>query len=229
MGTPPALVRRQGPRGRHRRGRAHGSEQRPRGDDLDGDGRLRRRRDRDLPGAAGVARGAGAHARARPARHGGYGKRNSLGVRRAARQGRHTCVVAGNPRRRPHGLDGRRAIRAIRRIPRRHPGGERKPGTDRRAVEHVDGLRRRRDHEGLPPVAARGQPGHRGAGRAVQARREAHRPVVGLGGGRCRRTAELAGDAAGIPDDRHRRLGARHRQRAGPDGRGRPARRRGRR
>ena len=69
------------------------------GDDLDRGRRLRRRRHRDLPGSARRARDARTQARACAARFDRHRARHAMGLRRAARQGRHARVVGRDPRR----------------------------------------------------------------------------------------------------------------------------------
>ena len=123
-----------------------------------------------------------------------------------------------------------RSSPGLRGAPRRHRAAARgaaEPGHDRRAEQHLAGLRRHARAQGLPPRRRPGmQPRRRGA------RRPGARPG-------CTHVAQPFGwieaDVRrrrlrpGVPRRRRRGLGARHEQRARPAARGRPARRRGRR
>ena len=138
-------------------------------------------------------------------------------------------------RRRPH---RRRAVLPPRPGRRRAAAGGDQPADRRRAEQHLGGLRRRRDPQGVPPGLAGPQPGHRGARGAVPGgrRRPARRPAARAtcrahwtGRRRGTTTTGRPGHAAGVLPHRHRRLGAGHDQRPRPLRRGRPARRRGRR
>ena len=146
-------------------------------------------------------------------------------LRRAVRRQRVPAAAGGD---RPEPGLRRRAAgppRAGRRDRHRRRGS----GDRRRAVEHLDRLRAFGHPEGVPPAGAGPEPGRRDPPRAARRRLDAHRAADG----RVRRAGRRRGDH---PRPAHRvlrqqrgGLGDGDLQRAGPDERGRPARRRGRR
>ena len=144
----------------------------PRGDDLDRARRLRGRRPRDATSCRWSMHGrAGRDARARAARHARTDAGRSLGLRRAARQGGHAGLAdaASRDERR------RRAACASPATPTADddPGRRAQPGADRRAVQHLAGVRRRGDPEGVPPAAAGHQPDIEIGAALTRARRHA--------------------------------------------------------
>ena len=125
-------------------------------------------------------------------------------------------------------VDGALAVPPLQRR-RGTAGRPEQPRPHRRAVEHLIDVRRHRHPEGVPPAAARHQPRHRDRRRAQRARRAARAAAARLGDDRARGRDLRDRDAAGVHDHGDGRVGAGEGERARPDGRGRPARRRGRR
>ena len=125
---------------------------------------------------------------------------HALELRVPGRPGRVHLPLGARSRRRPR-RDGRRAAGR------------------RRAVQLLDRLRRRADHEGVPQDRAGREPGARAAALPDRPRLPAHRLAGGLVRGRRAPDRRHAGDPAGVPARLPRRLGARA-GRAGvrPDG-----------
>ena len=180
---------------------------------------------RDLPGAARAAarrRGLGP---ARDLRGGRLDRlRRARGPGRGPRAAAPRCApTASRSARTSSSSAGRRGGRRRRRHGRRAPGR-------RRAVQLLDRLRRRADHEGVPQGRAGREPGARAAALPDRARLPAHRLAGRLVRGRGPPDRRHARDPAGVPGRLPRRLGARAgraRRRPGrPAGPARGARRR---
>ncbi len=112
-----------------------------------------------------------------------------------------------HPRRRRRGAG---ALRPVRSIARRHPGGRAEPGAHRRAVEHLAGLRRRRRSSRCSGACSPGV----NPDIEVQASRSSklgarHIPrLLGAVEADLDGDAVVAGDAAGVPDHRPRTAGS---------------------
>ena len=130
------------------------------------------------------------------------------------------------------GLATGRTVGAMRMVRDRRPGGPARPRGRRRAVQHVDRLRRRVHPQGVPPVVGRRESRPRADPGAGRRRQPARGGPAGLDRGPPsgqRPHRHHARAAADVPAQRHRGLEARGGQRPRPVRRGRPAPRRGRR
>ena len=171
---------------------------------------------------------AGRHARARPARHGRHRRRARAGsttpctTRTSRRPGWPACATRSH--------DGAGALRPLRRARTTSRSTSRawcctgEQSNTSLVFGDVAILKVfRRLQPGVNPDIEVQRRARRGWARSTSPR------LLGAVEADVDGDGQLAGDAAGVPDHRHRRLGAGQGQRPRPDGRGRPARRRGRR
>ncbi len=191
---------------------------------------LRRRRHRDLPGAAGALRRAGRAPRARAGRR----RRAATWAYDALHDKEVTAAVV---RRHRDGGHRRRLPLPSRPERRGAAAGGAVARHRRRAEQHLGGLRRRRDPQGVPQGLAGPEPRHRGARRSRgrgQPRTSRRCSAGSRAAGPARRIRRTAGDASlamvqEFLQNSTEGWATGQDQRPRPVRRGRPARRRGRR